>query len=125
MIRYEKDEYLEKIVKCIIDSLEMNYIEKSNVYVVKSHNSKTKAIARIYSVPSAIRFALGMEPIYVIEFISEKFDRLSFEDKIKVIIHELLHIPSSFTGGLRPHGKIVNNRAVNNLFKKIDLKKCT
>ncbi len=125
MIRYEKDENLEKIVKCVIDNLGMEYIKKSNIYIVKSFNAKTKAIARIYSIPSAIRFALGIEPIYVIEFVSEKFDKLSFEDKIKVVIHELLHIPSHFTGGLRPHGKMVNKKIVNNLYKKIDLNKCS
>ncbi|MGC8572571.1 MAG: metallopeptidase [Caldisphaera sp.] len=124
MIKFENDKFLENLVKCIANDLRLDYIRLENVYVIRSHNAKTKAYARIYSIPSAIRFALRSEPVYVIEVISEKFDLLSKEDKIKVIIHELLHIPSNFTGGLRPHGKKVNERIVNNLYKKIDLSKC-
>lgn len=69
----------------------------------------------IYSVSSALRFALGMEPTYVIEVISERFDMLDTEGRESVLIHELLHIPRRFTGGLRPHGKYVNGREVSRL----------
>ena len=48
---------------------------------------------------------------YLIEVISEKFDRLSAEEQLKVIIHELMHIPKSFGGGFIHHNK-VNKRSV-------------
>ncbi len=55
--------------------------------------------------------------MYIIEVIGEKYDRLDMVGKVKIIIHELLHIPKRFSGGLRPHGKYVNNRIVNKLLK--------
>ncbi|MGC8567373.1 MAG: putative metallopeptidase [Caldisphaera sp.] len=124
MIKYQKDIKLENLVRCVILSLNMDYIKQDNVFIIRSFNTKTKAVARIYSIPSAIRYVMKIEPIYVIEIISEKFDKLTYDEKVKVIIHELLHIPIGFTGGLRPHGDKVNERIVNKLFKKINLENC-
>jgi predicted metallopeptidase len=47
--------------------------------------------------------ALGIGPGYVIEVLAEKYDHLSREEKTKTLIHELLHIPSNFSGSLLPH----------------------
>jgi len=62
--------------------------------------------------------ALGLPAHYVIEVISERFDRLSDEDRVKVVIHELLHIPRSFGGGLRPHRGYVTQRRVNDYYRR-------
>lgn len=43
---------------------------------------------------------------YLIEVISEKFDKLNKEEQDKVIIHELMHIPKSFGGGFIHHNKV-------------------
>ncbi|MCD6301116.1 MAG: metallopeptidase, partial [Staphylothermus sp.] len=76
------------------------------------------AYARIHGLPRIWIKALKIKPGYVIEVISENYDKLSIEEKIMILIHELLHIPRTFSGGLRPHGKYVNRRIVRKLFSK-------
>ena len=46
---------------------------------------------------------IGVKPHYGLEFISERFDKLNEEEKTKVIIHELMHIPKTFGGGFKHH----------------------
>jgi predicted metallopeptidase len=54
---------------------------------------------------------------YLIEVISEKFDRLPPEEQTKVIIHELMHIPKTFGGGFIHHNK-VHKKTVEQQYKK-------
>ncbi|MGI0084639.1 MAG: putative metallopeptidase, partial [Nitrososphaerales archaeon] len=54
----------------------------------------------------------------VIEVISEEFDRLESAEREKVIIHELMHIPSGFSGGFVPHRGKINRRTVDALHKR-------
>ena len=52
---------------------------------------------------------------YLIEVISEKFDKLPAEEQTKVIIHELMHIPKSFGGGFIHHDK-VHEKSVEHVY---------
>jgi predicted metallopeptidase len=55
---------------------------------------------------------------YLIEVISERYDRLSQDEKEKVIIHELLHIPKGFAGGFRPHKGNITRKKIDTLHEK-------
>ena len=55
---------------------------------------------------------------YLIEVISERYDKLSQSDKERVLIHELLHIPTRFSGGFRPHRGFINKRILDKLHEE-------
>jgi predicted metallopeptidase len=118
VVRYERAIREEEKLREIINKLGLSYIDVGRVRVIYSFNSRSRAIARIWCVPRAILEGFNLKPIYVIELIWEKYSKLDESQKIKVLIHELLHIPFNFSGGLRPHGKIVNEREVERLFRK-------
>ena len=108
----------------IIKKLGFDYIKPENLVPFRSYGSKSRAIARIWSLPRIWQIALQKDAHYCIEVVSERFDRLSETDKEKVIIHELLHIPKNFSGSLLPHrqrSKRIDKRTVDKLhmqFKK-------
>ena len=53
-----------------------------------------------------LQVALGIKAVYVLEFISERFDRLGEIERTRTIIHELMHIPKNFGGGFRFHDHV-------------------
>ncbi len=108
MIRYERALDIEEKLEEIINVLGWYHIIDSRIICVRSFGAKSKALARIWSFPKIWQTALEIGPFYVIEFLSENYDKLSEKEKIKTIIHELLHIPKRFSGGLvsHKHGKI-------------------
>lgn len=109
---------LKSELQRIIVSLGFNHIKGENLVPFRSYGSKSRAIARIWSLPRIWQMALNAEAHYCIEVVSERFDRLSKEDKEKVLIHELLHIPKNFSGSLLPHkqrGKRIDRRTVDKL----------
>jgi predicted metallopeptidase len=70
-----------------------------------SFGSKTRAYARIWGLPGPF-VRLGIcEPAYVVELVYENVQGLTCERLLGVLVHELLHIPRSFSGGLRSHGE--------------------
>jgi len=87
----------------IISSLDFSFIKPNNIVAFRSYGSKSRAVARIWSLPRIWQIALKAEAHYCIEVISERFDKLSQTDKEKVLIHELLHVPKNFSGALLPH----------------------
>lgn len=100
---WEKAEDVRKLIKHILSVLDMPYINPRQIYCYRTQGSKSRAYARIWSFPKIFQNALGIEPAYVIEVLSKYYDRLSDDEKIKVLIHELLHIPKNFSGALLAH----------------------
>ena len=70
---------------------------------MRSYDSKARAYARIWSFPQMWQKALDVSTFYVIEVLSQHFDDLPIEKKEQTIIHELLHIPKTFSGALLGH----------------------
>lgn len=117
---WKKDSDLQKTLEEIVIRLKMRHINPERIFCFRTRGSKSRAYARIWSFPKIFQQVLEIEPAYVIEVLSEKYDRLSHDDKIKVVIHELLHIPKNFSGSLLPHryGKTTIEKEVKRLFKE-------
>lgn len=94
---------LEQKIYHIVTSLKLIHMIPSQIAAFRSTGSKAHARARIYAMPRIWQEALNIRPHYCLEFISEHFDHLSEADQTRVIIHELMHIPKSFSGALVPH----------------------
>jgi predicted metallopeptidase len=109
---------LKKIIK-IANFVNVN---PKQITFYRSYGSSARAYARIWGLPRIWQQALNIKPHYIIEVISEKFDKLSEYDKIKTLIHELLHIPKNFSGSLVPHKGVrnynVNQKIVERIFNE-------
>lgn len=118
MVRYLRAPDMERIVRKIVESLPMHHVDPSRIRCVRSFHSKSqKTHARIHTASKAFFTGIGTSPTYVIEFVSNNFDKLSEAEKIKVILHELLHIPKSFGGGIVSHNKINFDEECERLYK--------
>jgi len=107
---------VKRLVDEILDNLDLFHIVPQFVYCYRSKGSKSKRIiARIHGLGKIWQEALRQPSAYVIEVISERYDKLSNEDKEKTLIHELLHIPKGFSGGFRPHKGYISRRRVEEL----------
>ena len=96
---------ISKKVNTLVNLLQMDWVDINRVFCYRSNNSKAHAYARIWGFNRIWQQALGESPAYILEVLSEKFDKLSDKDKDRVLIHELTHIPRNFSGALVPHTK--------------------
>ncbi len=112
---------VKNIVKLLVPKLPFGaYVEVKHIVCMRSFKATSRARARIWSFPKIWQMALKLPPYYVIEVLSHHFDHLSDDDKKRVIIHELMHIPKNFSGALVPHSglhKRINRGTVEQLFR--------
>jgi len=104
MIRYFPAEDVHITIHRLIDTLGFSHVDKARLVCVRSKGTASRrVVARCHGLPKIMQQALGREAHYVIEVVSEKYDKLDEDEKTKTLIHELLHIPKSFGGGFRHH----------------------
>jgi predicted metallopeptidase len=112
---------IDKRVKAIVRALELEHISGKHIICMRSTGAKTRAIARIWGLPRIWQQALYLNAYYIIEVVSEKFDKMSLEGQDETLIHELLHVPKTFSGALVPHecfGKKIDDKRVGKLYEK-------
>jgi len=115
-IEYVEAPDVKKLVDEIVDSLDLFHVVPQFLHCYRSHGSESKRIiARIHGLGRIWQEALRRPPSYVIEVISERYDKLSGEEKEKTLIHELLHIPKGFSGGFRPHKGYIDKMKIERL----------
>jgi predicted metallopeptidase len=111
-MKYEFAEDLQKVAEEISIML-FPHIDLKNIKCYRSYGTSSRGtIARCHALNKIMQKAIGIKAIYVLEFLAERFEKLDKEEKIKVIIHELMHIPKSFGGGFKYHD-FVTERNVN------------
>ena len=117
-LEYMEAPDVKRLVDEIVDRLDLFHVVPQFVYCYRSRGSKSKhIIARIHGLGRIWQEALRRPPAYVIEVISEHYDKLSDEEKEKTLIHELLHIPNGFSGGFRPHKGYIDKKRVERLHR--------
>jgi len=102
---WESASDIKKKVGLLVKKLGISHIDPKRIICFRSFGSKSRATARIWSLPRIWQKALKTKPGYCIEVISERFDKMSTGEKEKVLIHELKHIPKNFSGTLLGHRK--------------------
>jgi len=117
-IKYEiANDIIERLFD-IANVLGMDHLRLSGIHAVRSHGSdSSRTLARCHALSKIWQLALGIKAVYIIEVISEKFDRMSLAEQDKVLIHELMHIPLSFGGGFKHHD-FVQERNVEKIYRK-------
>lgn len=109
------------IMRAVLKKKLFAQVDPKRIVCMRSVHATSRARARIWSFPKIWQMALGLEAHYVIEVLSQHFDHLSDDDKTRVIIHELMHIPKNFSGALVPHrGRHarIDARTVEQLFRR-------
>ncbi len=95
---------IRELAEDVVKTLGWEHIDLGRVIFLRSYGSSSKrVVARCHGLGRIWQKALGLKPHYIIEVISENFDNLNPEEKVKTVIHELMHIPKCFGGGFRHH----------------------
>jgi predicted metallopeptidase len=119
-IKYDEAPDIKRHSDEIAANLDFFHVVLQFVFCIRSKGSKSKrTIARIHGLGKIWQEALNLPPSYIIEVVSERFDRLSKEDQEKTLIHELLHIPQGFSGGFRPHKGYIDKKTVEHLYREL------
>ena len=115
----EKAGDVQELANDLVNVLGQPHLVAGRILCVRSKGSKANAYARIWSMPKVWKVALDIKAFYIIEVLSENYDHLDYEEKVKVILHELMHIPKTFSGALLPHkhrGGRINNQTVDKIY---------
>ena len=116
---------VKKDIEKILSILDLSYINSKQIFCFRTTGSKSRSYARVWCFPKIFQTALNIKPAYVIEVLSKYYDKLNEDERMKVLIHELLHIPKNFSGALVPH-KASSGRRIsiltNQLFKEYKTK---
>jgi len=106
----------------IARALGFTHVDPSRIFCVRGYGSTSEAWARIWGLPTLWQQVLETRPAYVVEIIEPEFSRLPKDEQDRVLIHELLHIPRTFSGAIRPHRTPsfrITRRTVERLYRRL------
>ena len=120
-MKYKLAPEIKRQIRVLIKELKFVHIKPDQIHCIRSFDAKTRAYARIWGMSRLFNEVAGLKPNYIIEVINQRFEKLTPREKIKTLIHELMHIPKTFSGALLshrgPHHEI-NDSAIEKILKK-------
>jgi len=94
---YEALELKERAIK-IAQKLNLNHIDFDRVHFYR-YTCNTRTIAKVTGFFKTLQLAYPhIQPFYVITINNHNFERESEKEQNQTILHELLHIPKTFSG---------------------------
>jgi len=121
-MRYEFAPDIQKIAEEMSRML-FPHVKINRIMCFRSYGtSSRRTVARCHALGKLMQKAMGTEAFYALEFLSERFDKMSQEDQIKTVLHELMHIPKTFGGGFKHHNW-VTDKNINMFFKEYKRRK--
>lgn len=112
---------IKKQIVMLVKELGFSHVDPRFVHCIRSFDAKTRAYARIWGMAPLFKEVVGIQPNYIIEVNAKRFDKLSEREKMKTLIHELMHIPKTFSGALLPHSgryHSINDREVERILRR-------
>ena len=107
-IKYFDAPDVKQLAHDLVNRLGWEHIQLDHVGFLRSQGSTSRGtIARCHALGKAMQIGMGRKlSFYLIEVIAERYDKQPESEKVKTIIHELMHIPRSFGGGFIHHDKV-------------------
>ncbi len=98
MVEYtEAPDLRERAIK-IAARVGMGHLDFDRIHCYR-YTCDTRTVAKITGFFKTLQLAYPhIRPFYVITFNEKNFNRESFEEQNQTILHELLHIPKTFSG---------------------------
>ncbi len=125
-MNYKPAPEIKKQIAVLVKQLKMTHIDLKRIHCIRSFDAKTRAYARIWGMSKLFAEVAGIKPHYIIEVNAKRFDKLPDREKIKTLIHELMHIPKTFSGALLSHrGRYhrINDKEVEKILKNFEKQK--
>jgi predicted metallopeptidase len=119
-MRWEPAPDLHARLVDIAATLGFEHVQSAHVHCARVFGARANAWARIWGLPAIFQNVLDLPASYVVEFLCPAFDQLPEDEQDRVLIHELLHIPRTFSGSVRPEASPnlrINRTTVNRYYR--------
>jgi len=117
-MQYETAPDIKEKIDILVERLGFTHIDPSRIFCIRSLDAKTRAYARIWGMSRLFHEVAGLPTCYIIEVVARHYNKLNEREQIKTLIHELMHIPRTFSGALLSHrGRYhrINDREVEKI----------
>lgn len=119
-MKYQRAPEIKALIEKLVPQFGFTHIDVKRLFCIRSFDAKTRAIARIWGMAKLFHEVAHLPVTYIIEVNAKRFDKQTDRDKIKTLIHELMHIPKTFSGALlshRGHYHRIDDREVEKILK--------